>query len=241
MTRSQDARFNKGTAFWDSQFEWAVFSDARFSFAAGFTGARFSEAVLFNGVQFVGVAWFANALFNDDAHFDNAQFNGPLWFSRAQFRLNAVFKAAHFKQAGQLGPICSQWIITLNSATFEQTIVIEAATPALFCVGTRFAETAALRVRYAYLVLDNAVFAQPSTVTFVPDPFKHSHWGADVESFDEGPLARADRGRSPRPRLMSLRDVDVATLTLSELDLSPCLFQGTHHLDQRGCPRVRGI
>jgi hypothetical protein len=112
--------------------------------------------------------------------------------------------------------------------------VIEAVTPRLCCVGTRFAEGASLRLRYAHVLLDGAVFAKPSTVAFAADPFTHDdpEAGGEVESFDEIPLEWFDEGRSPRPRLLSLRGVDVATLMLSELDLAACLFQGAHHLDQ---------
>jgi hypothetical protein len=54
------------------------------------------------------------------------------------------------------------------------------------------------------------VFTKPSTVAFAPDlPRRHA-----------------------QPRLLSLRGVDVATLTLRELNLATCLFQGAHHLDQ---------
>jgi len=78
------------------------------------------------------------------------------------------------------------------------------------------------------------VFAKPSTIAFAPHPFKHYDpvAGREVETFGEGPVARVEGGQWSRPRLLSLRGVDVATLTLSELDLTACRFQGAHHLDQ---------
>jgi hypothetical protein len=80
---------------------------------------------------------------------------------------------------------------------------------------------------------------KPSTIAFAPDTFKGKQIYPQMRerisytvSFDEGPVAQAADGRWPRPRLLSLRGVDVATLTLSELDLAACLFQGAHHLNQ---------
>ena len=84
------------------------------------------------------------------------------------------------------------------------------------------------------------MFAKPSTVAFAPEPFTRydPELGREIESFGEGAVAQADGGRRSRPRLLSLRGVDVATLTLSDLDLGACLFQGTHHLDAL---RIEGV
>ena len=113
--------------------------------------------------------------------------------------------------------------------------MIEAVGAALSCVGTRFAEAATLRLRYTQVVLDGAVFAKPSTIAFAPDPFKRPT--PDLLAGGEVKRSMRVRWRGPtwpaaRPRLLSLRGVDVATLTLTDLDLAACLFQGAHHLDQ---------
>jgi hypothetical protein len=52
------------------------------------------------------------------------------------------------------------------------------------------------------------------------------------ETFDEGAVARATQGRSPRPRLLSPHGTDVSTLTLTELDLGACVLQGAYNLDK---------
>jgi hypothetical protein len=85
--------------------------------------------------------------------------------------------------------------------------------------------------RHAEIALDRALFTKPSTVAFAEATFDLPT-GGNVEAFDEGLVARAGGGRSPQPRLVSLRGVDVATLTLTELDLAACLFQGAHNLDE---------
>jgi hypothetical protein len=124
-------------------------------------------------------------------------------------------------------------ILAFERATFEEDITIEAVGAELSCVGTRFTQATTLRLRRTQVVLDGAVFAKPSTIAFAPDPFKHYEQDVpgEVESFREDTVAQADAGKRSRPRLLSLRGVDVATLTLSELDLAACLFQGAHHLD----------
>ena len=153
---------------------------------------------------------------------------------RSPESIMAEFEGAKFRQAGRFGPILAASSVILDNVTFEHDVVIEVASPMLFCLGTRFAEAATLRLRHTSVVLDGAVFAKPSTIAFAPDAFKRLNvfTDEDEEPFDESPAARAISGRSARPSLLSLRGVDLATLTLSELDLSACLFQGAHHLDQ---------
>jgi hypothetical protein len=161
-----------------------------------------------------------------------AQFGGDARFDGARFSGDAGFREAQFKQAGTFGPVMAVSILAFDRATFEEEITIEAVGAELSCVGTRFAQAATMWLRRTQVVLDGAVFAKPSTIAFASDPFEHfDPAGTEVEMFGEGPVAQVDGGRRSRPRLLSLRGVDVATLTLSELDLTACLFQGAHHLD----------
>lgn len=186
-----------------------------------------------DGPPTLGDAQFDRAQFREDAWFDGAQFRGAAAFDEAQFSGAAGFHETRFKQAGTFGPVMAVSALGFERATFEEHITIEAVGPELSCVGTRFAQAATLRLRRTQVVLDGAVFAKPSTIAFASDPFTHydPSAGREVESFGEGPVAQVDGGRRSRPRLLSLRGVDVATLTLSDLDLAACLFQGAHHLD----------
>jgi uncharacterized protein YjbI with pentapeptide repeats len=236
-------QFTGYAEFSGAQFsQGARFSEAQFSRAAEFSGAQFSRATMaamFDRAQFTGAAEFSEAQFTGPVWFRGTQFTGDAMFDRAQFTRNVDFGEALFKRAGTFGPVLAAGTLSFDHATFEQDITIEAVGAELLCVGTRFAEAATLRLRRAQVVLDGAVFAKPSTVAFAPDPFMHYDFmyydpvaGREVEGFGEGPIARAEGGLRARPRLLSLRGVDVATLTLSELDLAACLFQGAHHLDQ---------
>jgi uncharacterized protein YjbI with pentapeptide repeats len=235
------ARFRGAQFRGDAGFRWAQFSgdagfeEAQFSGDAGFNGARFSGTARFDGAQFTGTARFDGAQFGGDAWFRGAQFSGDnTRFDGTQFSGVALFDGAQFKRARTFGPVLAAGILSFDHAAFEQDIMIAAVGAELSCVGTRFAEAATLRLRRAQVVLDGAVFAKPSTVAFAPDPFMHYDPGAgrEMEMFGEGPVARVEGGLWSRPRLLSVRGVDVATVTLSELNLAACLFQGAHHLDQ---------
>jgi Pentapeptide repeats (9 copies) len=226
-------RFSRDAVFRETQFGGrAGFTEAQFSRNAVFAEAQFGRSAWFHKTQFTGRAWFSNAQFSRDAEFGETQFSSEAWFSEAQFRRDARFGGARFSgdaqfggvqfsgdawfpgtqfaQTRSLGPILAFSILILDRATFEQDITIEVVGAELSCIGTRFTEAATLRLRRAQVVLDAAVFRKPSTVAFAPDlPRRHG-----------------------QPRLLSLRGVDVATLTLRELNLAACLFQGAHHLDQ---------
>jgi hypothetical protein len=97
-------------------------------------------------------------------------------------------------------------------------------------------------------LLDRAGFAKPSSVAFAESPFLLPTPTDEEAAFqqsasqsrgpltfqgpilDETPLKEA--GELERPRLLSLRRVDVANLVLGDLDLVWCLFRGTLNLDQ---------
>jgi hypothetical protein len=226
-------RFSRDTVFREAQFGGrAGFAEAQFSRNAVFAEAQFSKSAWFGKTQFTGRTWFSNAQFSGDAEFGEAHFTRESWFSEAQFRRKAWFSEAQFSgdaqfggvqfsgdawfpgtqftQARVFGPVLASSSLILDRATFEQDITIEVVAAELSCVGTRFGEAATLRLRRAQVVLDAAVFTKPSTIAFAPDlPRRHA-----------------------QPRLLSLRGVDVGTLTLRELNLAACLFQGAHHLDQ---------
>ena len=235
---SSDAQFDKtqfsrDAVFRETQFDGrARFAEAQFSRNAVFAEAQFSRNAWFDKTQFTGRAWFSNAQFSGNAQFGEVQFSREAWFSEAQFRRDARFGGARFSgdaqfggvqfsgdawfpgtqfaQARVFGPVLAFSSLILDRATFEQDITIEIVAEELSCVGTLFAKAATLRLRRAQVLLDAAVFTKPSTVAFAPDlPRRHA-----------------------QPRLLSLRGVDVATLTLRELNLATCLFQGAHHLDQ---------
>jgi hypothetical protein len=230
-----EAQFGGGAWFDGTEFKGlAWFDKTQFRNAVRFHKTQFSKDALFAGTRFSGTARFHGTLFSDAARFHRAQFSWDAEFHGTQFCGVAWYGDAQFERTGSFRPMLAMSSLILDGATFAQSLTLEATASGVSCVGTRFAEAATLSLRYADVVLDGAVFAKPSTIAFAPDALKYfdADTGKEVETFHEGPVANVKGGRSPQPRLLSLRRVDVATLTLSDLDLAACLFHSAHHLDE---------
>jgi uncharacterized protein YjbI with pentapeptide repeats len=226
-----EAKFAGMAAFTDAwSKERAAFSGAQFLGTAGFGRAQFSGIAGFEETRFGGEAWFGAAQFGEEARFEGTVFSGAAAFTGTQFGGVADFTGAQLSRARSLGPLFAEALI-LDRATFEQPVTIRVVSGMLSCVDTRFDDTATLRLRYAEAVLYRAVFTKPSTIVFAENAFEPRD-ELPEETFDEGAVARATRDRSPRPRLLSLHGTDVATLTLTELDLGACVFQGAYNLDK---------
>jgi hypothetical protein len=223
------ARFRRSSVFTRSQF----ITDVSFQDAWFIAGAWYGEA------QFAGDTWFTWATFGGQyANFYTAQFLWTIAFVGARFAVEYTsFTEARFTRRGILGPICATGFLELDRTVFEGDIHIEALGPSLLCRDTQFQETATVRLRQAELVLDGSLFTNPSTISFAPDPFKslmvtgkQESVLPNIELFKEVETERSQQ--DARPRLLSLRGVDTATLTLTDVDLGACLFAGAHHLDQ---------
>jgi hypothetical protein len=214
-----EAQFTGAASFKATKLGQASFDEVVFGGLAEFKGAQFEGAASFNGTQFAR-----------PASFDDAQFGGPPSFDQTRFGRMAWFNKTQFKQPSRLGPLLAQVGLSFRSAVFEGPTLIEALSPKLSCVGARFIETVTFRLRYAEIVMDETMFAKPSTIAFARDTFKTALEFGEGEVFDER-LLQADE-RTPQPRLLSLRRVDTSALTVSDLDLSACLFAGAHHLDR---------
>jgi uncharacterized protein YjbI with pentapeptide repeats len=212
----EGAQFGGQAEFHGAQFSGdAWFRAADFSEGAWFEGAHFSEGARFDGAHFSEGAGFRQAQFSGDTEFSGAQFSGKVGFSRAQFSAARV-----------LGPLIVDGQLSLSQASFAVPIVIDVSTKRLSLVGVAFQEAATLRVRFAEIVLDGTSFTKPSTISFAETPFRTLS-GSELEdhSLETG-------NRVARPRLLSLRLVDVSNLVLGNLDLSACLFQGAHNLER---------
>ncbi|WP_455680785.1 pentapeptide repeat-containing protein [Streptomyces pristinaespiralis] len=120
-----------------------------------------------------------------------------------------------------MGPLVCAGELILSEAVFGVAVTIEAATAALTCRRTRWASTAALRLRYAGVDLSDAVLEYPLSVVARSWPF--AVIGEDVAG---------QRLTDPRVRVHSVQGVDAAHLVLTDVDLTECRFAGTVHLDQ---------
>jgi hypothetical protein len=75
--------------------------------------------------------------------------------------------------------------------------------------------------------LEDADFARPTILSGAP-PFPDLQEDAAARAWRRLPSVR----RTERPVVVSLRHADVAALTVANVDLEPCLFNGTHNLDR---------
>ncbi|MER6641046.1 pentapeptide repeat-containing protein [Streptomyces microflavus] len=192
----------------------AEFKDATFEREAGFEAAAFHRGARFESATFTGNARFGLVTFMGNAGFEAATFTG-----------DALFDSATFEKAHRLGPLACAGQVVLSSATFGGPVTLWLAARRLECRRTRWAATAEIRLRYTTVDFAHAVFEYPLTIAAEPDPFVLT---------DGSELAETAFAGAPGPdvRLASLRGVDAAHLVLADVDLSPCLFTGTVHLDQ---------
>jgi hypothetical protein len=228
------AQFTGDAWFRRVQFrENAEFSQVQFGGNARFDWAQFGGNAEFRRALFSGNARFNHGRFSHRASFRGARFMGDARFMDARFDGDARLEEAFLETERVLGPLVVEGRLTLDETTVDRHVVIEAFTRRFTCIGTEFRQGATIRLRWADVVLDHCIFGQPSTVSFAQLLFRERHGGLTPE----GGLGRellteeeeADkRVGDPTPRLLSMRGVDVSNLTLVELDLRPCLFQGVH-------------
>ena len=238
--------FRKDAVFEGVRFAGTVnFSGATFAGNAGFSGARFSSSAWFGdgrqGASFCGLADFDGAEFREAGRFGSAQFTANAifnntWFSEetvfagARFGESAQFTAARFDKAEHLGPLVVRDVLTLDEATFEQPVLIEAAATTVSARHSIFAE-AMFRLRYAAVELGHVTSAGPLTLAAAPEEFTVPSGGAAKRSpVDESALAGT--GQDAGPSLVSLEGVDAALVALVNVSLSRCRFADAHNLDQ---------
>ncbi|GHH90029.1 pentapeptide repeat-containing protein [Streptomyces capillispiralis] len=222
----------------------AVFEGLAVGGDATFSGTGFRGLALFTGADFGGAAWFDGAGFGREARFDSATTGGDLSFHGADFAEGAgfpgatfggdvefggnditgdiTFRRATFLRTAVLGPLVFPGLLDLSDAEFQSAVTIRAATRSLRCRRTRWASTAALRLRHACVDVSDAVLEFPVSIAGRSRPFLADDGG-------ELPEPGLD---DPRVRVTSLRGADAAHLVLTDVDLTRCLFAETVHLDQ---------
>ncbi|WP_053924646.1 pentapeptide repeat-containing protein [Streptomyces chattanoogensis] len=214
--------FGGAVSFWSAKFtDDAAFAETQFGGNAWFNEAKFGGKSFFTRAEFSGHAIFHKVKFGGDAHFGTTKFNGSAGFMNTQFSGYAFFNGSNFERGGSIGPLVCNGQLQLAYATFGAAVTIEAATPSVLCLQTRWASTAALRLRNAAVDLSDAVMEYPVSIAARPRPFTSSD--ADIPEADLG---------NARVQVVSLQGVDAAHLVLSDVDLTGCRFAGTVHLDQ---------
>ncbi|WP_225799038.1 pentapeptide repeat-containing protein [Streptomyces sp. NK15101] len=213
----------------EAAFDGAVFEDGadfgkvRIAGRACFDGTHFHRSrACFDGADIVGDMPFAEAHFEVEATFDGAAIGGDLSFSGARLEAGVGFRRALFRRTARIGPLVCQGTVDFSGAVFEAAVTLEAAAREVRCRQTRWASTAALRLRCAGVDLSDAVVEFPVTVVGRPRPFVSP----------EGEVIAEPGLTDDRVRVTSVKGVDAAHLVLADVDLTGCLFVGAVHLDQ---------
>jgi uncharacterized protein YjbI with pentapeptide repeats len=248
-TDDDGRRLLRGGSFDNAHFTGdTVFDELRISGDARFQGATFSGDASFTRTTFTGDAGFDEATFTGDAGFDEATFTGNAGFSRARFSGAARFGGARFSGAArfggatfasvsfelsrfegpihELGPLAAQ-DVTISRASFLTPVSLEVAADRIVAVRTTFAVQTTIRVRFAEMAFDGADFQAASVITSGMPAF------ADLDDawLCQGRLDRRLES-TEKARLVSLRGANAANLTLANLDLEACRFDGAHNLDR---------
>ncbi|MYT68351.1 pentapeptide repeat-containing protein [Streptomyces sp. SID8367] len=158
-----------------------------------------------------------------DLLLDEASLAGDLALDGTRVAGNIALRQLTLPRVSRLGPLMTNSTLDLSGTTFAEAVTIEAAARRVSCRRTRFASTAALRLRYAAVDLTDAVLEFPVSVS--------GQWHRPFDVAPDGELALdplADRW----VHILSLQGVDAAHLQLSYIDLRFCRFAGTVHLDQ---------
>ncbi|WP_405693931.1 pentapeptide repeat-containing protein [Streptomyces sp. NBC_01185] len=189
-----------------------------------FTRALLGQVLLAHGRHF-GEVVFDGAKFSESADFSDVIFEGRSSFAYSSFLEDVNFSGVDFGPMRDFGPIYSRVSVNLRDATFQAPVLMQIATRDLSCVGVRWESTAVLKVRCERVDIERSVLQQPVAVSAAPMPFF------------EG-AGRAPKGALPEdsasvvPKLLSISGVDASQLTITDLDLSECVFTGVFHLDQ---------
>lgn len=234
------ARFDSATFLGDITFsgpylreEWAASSDAVFIGDASFTGATFKGKADFHYAAFRGFADFDDVTFEGEATFDNATFSNGTQFSGSRFLQetsfvgvkivgNAEFKKARFEGVWE-GVMACSGVIQLRDTTAESALRLQLAASDIDCTAATFKGPTSLQLRHARIDLTSATLGDQVSLV--------SHLG----EFELPDGRRMDESNFPfrnLPRVVSLRGVNAAQLTIVDLWMDECRFFGARNLDQ---------
>ena len=227
--------------------EAAVFDcDAAFSHItlheASFNAAQFRAFASFH--RFTGPAWFQDTTFSGYTSFDGCIFEDRLRLENATFtdlvHLGATFKGdvscpgvaflgdmmvqifwATFEVQCNLGPIVAKSGVLLSETTFHAPAVIRIHSPWTNIDRCRFLGGASIGLRGGDVIARGTEFG-PLSVLWDNRDDKPSDI-AQVVGMDNHPY---------RTKLLSVDRASLSELTLTDIDISDCLFVGGRGLDK---------
>lgn len=193
-----------------------------------FNGAHFPDGADLMGVRFGSDAGFARALFGQEASFDGAEFGRGAWFHDAEFEHGVSFAGAHISGPAGFGEVRVTGVARFDDARFGKQAWFDEARfggdatfggahfdgPAWF-MGTDFAEGAGF---------DGARFDAGVTMSLSAGQLKAT--GATF-----GAPSAVGSLSGERVSVQTIERADATNLTLTDVDLTACRFDGVHHLD----------
>jgi len=207
-----DASFNEATFAGSARFDHATFAgsadfrDATFREHADFDGVTFAERADFTKAIFEDHAGFQGATFDGSARFDGAKFRSYADFEDAKFNSDAHMNGATFQGAHQFGPFTAKDTLVLDECLFTEHVTVDATAKHVSARSTIFTDGVSFSLSSRDIRLDCADFGRASTLFH----------------------ATIDAGE--KPRLTTLRNAQVAGLSISGIDLTRCRFYGAHGL-----------
>ncbi len=236
--------FEKVHCFSEVDFEWA-----RFEHFATWSGSSFAKEVQFGGSVFEKDAYFHRSIFADHARFDGVTFDGDTHFNSAQFKREADFRGAVARSidfskvdfhSPQLGPLAAETVL-LKEAVFHRRVLLVVTCSALSAVNVQVRDGGQLQIHSATIDAEDSEFVGRTILTD-PGPDGFADWdsrdgfpGSHLQSLSparDKQISELSSRPSTQSTVTSLVRTNVTDLTLADIDLSACCFQGAHGLDR---------
>ena len=232
------AIFGDGTSFVGATFGDGIsFVGAAFGNGASFNGVTFGNKASFDQATFGNWVGFHEATFGNEASFYDATFGDIASFAGATFGDGANFDRAIFGNGANFGPLLVTGRLTVDGVTLPRPFRVEISAAEVSAQRMVIPFGATFLLRWAELNLENSQVLQPTIVAALEppaDPRLELTIARDPETGRPDPRwLHPDTGElDPRPRLVSLRLVNVENLVLSDVNLAACRFRGVHNLDR---------
>ncbi|MFG3143257.1 pentapeptide repeat-containing protein [Streptomyces sp. NPDC048243] len=202
----------------------ASFDEAQFSRQARFDGLSSSGTLSAYSANFRGECIFSGATFEDAhfqltvfagrANFENCTFSEQANFSGCTFQRDFNLKGSTFAKSKTLGPLVCEKTLNLSLTKFSEPWIFLGAAEKIDLRRARWDSISSLRIATGSVDLSDAVLVQPFSIT-------KAAWTASPSGVPD-----------PRVNLTSLVGVDCSFLSMSDIDLSRCIFVGAKNLDQ---------
>ncbi|MFC9506167.1 pentapeptide repeat-containing protein [Streptomyces sp. NPDC057002] len=230
----------------------ASFADALFQGDVDFGESHFGDGFSLEQTEFLGGASFWRAKFSGDTFFEGALFRNEvnlretdfdwllsntaqyfgnvdltdatlreIWLLGAVFHKGLKMHSTTLQSASPIGPFMCLGELSLYEANFPKPTTLEVTARRIACYRTTWGAVAKIKARHAQILLEDPVLSQPLAIVSASTPFD-----------DIPPESFTGTTHSGEAKIVSLDGVDCAWLTLSNLDLSSCRFDGALHLDQ---------